>query len=31
MQARNLLGTGDYDPWIVNVDGEYHEEDSSQI
>ena len=24
--ARNLLGTGDYDPWNVNVDGEYHEE-----
>ncbi len=29
--ARNLLGTGDYDPWVVNVDGEYHEEDASQI
>ena len=24
--ARNLLGTGNYDPWNVNVDGEYHEE-----
>lgn len=24
--ARNLLGIGDYDPWNVNVDGEYHEE-----
>ncbi len=24
--ARNLLGLGDYDPWVVNVDGEYHEE-----
>ncbi|OUW38390.1 MAG: hypothetical protein CBD44_01080 [Flavobacteriaceae bacterium TMED184] len=27
--ARNLLGTGDYDPWNVNVDGEYHEEKTS--
>lgn len=26
--ARNLLGTSDYDPWNVNVDGEYHEEKS---
>ena len=26
--ARNLLGVGDYDPWIVNVDGEYHEEEA---
>ena len=24
--ARNYLGLGDYDPWEVNVDGEYHEE-----
>jgi protoporphyrinogen oxidase len=24
--ARNLLGNGNYDPWSVNVDGEYHEE-----
>ena len=24
--ARTLLGVGDYDPWEVNVDGEYHEE-----
>ena len=24
--SRNLLGLGDYDPWDVNVDGEYHEE-----
>ena len=24
--ARTLLGNGDYDPWEVNVDGEYHEE-----
>jgi len=27
--ARTLLGQGDYDPWEVNVDGEYHEEVSS--
>ena len=24
--ARNYLGLGNYDPWEVNVDGEYHEE-----
>ena len=24
--VRNLLGEGDFDPWDVNVDGEYHEE-----
>ena len=24
--ARKLLGLGDFDPWAVNVDGEYHEE-----
>jgi protoporphyrinogen oxidase len=24
--ARTLLGNGEYDPWEVNVDGEYHEE-----
>jgi len=24
--VRNLLGEGNYDPWVVNVDGEYHEE-----
>ena len=24
--ARSLLGKGDFDPWEVNVDGEYHEE-----
>jgi protoporphyrinogen oxidase len=24
--ARTLLGEGIYDPWEVNVDGEYHEE-----
>ena len=24
--VRNLLGEGDFDPWEVNVDGEYHEE-----
>jgi len=24
--ARTLLGNGKYDPWEVNVDGEYHEE-----
>ena len=24
--ARNLIGNGNYDPWSVNVDGEYHEE-----
>ncbi len=27
--ARTLMGQGDYDPWEVNVDGEYHEEVSS--
>ena len=24
--ARTLLGEGDFDPWEVNIDGEYHEE-----
>ena len=24
--ARTLLGVGSFDPWEVNVDGEYHEE-----
>ena len=24
--ARNLLGKGKFDPWEVNIDGEYHEE-----
>ena len=24
--ARNILGTGPYDPWNVNTDAEYHEE-----
>ena len=24
--ARNLLGNGNYDPWSVNVGGEYLEE-----
>ena len=27
--ARTLLGQGNFDPWEVNVDGEYHEELSS--
>ena len=27
--ARTLMGQGDFDPWEVNVDGEYHEEVSS--
>ena len=27
--SRTLMGQGDYDPWEVNVDGEYHEEVSS--
>ena len=27
--ARTLLGFGDFDPWEVNVDGEYHEEVSN--
>ena len=27
--ARTLVGQGDFDPWEVNVDGEYHEEVSS--
>ena len=26
--ARSYLGLGDFDPWNVNVDGEYHEEES---
>jgi hypothetical protein len=24
--ARNILGLGQYDPWKVNTDAEYHEE-----
>lgn len=28
--VRNLLGQGDFDPWEVNVDGEYHEEISAK-
>ena len=24
--SRTLLGQGNFDPWVVNVDGEYHEE-----
>ena len=24
--ARTLMGEGNFDPWEVNVDGEYHEE-----
>lgn len=28
--ARNLLGVGKFDPWEVNVDGEYHEEINNQ-
>ncbi len=27
--ARTLMGLGDFDPWEVNVDGEYHEEISN--
>lgn len=27
--VRNLLGQGEFDPWEVNVDGEYHEEISA--
>jgi len=27
--ARTLMGIGDFDPWEVNVDGEYHEEVSN--
>ena len=27
--ARTLLGVGNFDPWEVNVDGEYHEEISN--
>ncbi|MDR3637989.1 MAG: hypothetical protein P4L84_29555 [Isosphaeraceae bacterium] len=23
--ARNMLGQGPYDPWLVNTDAEYHE------
>ena len=29
LAARNLMGVGDFDPWEVNVDGEYHEEISN--
>ena len=29
MQYETLLGEGNFDPWSVNVDGEYHEEISS--
>jgi UDP-galactopyranose mutase len=25
LAARTALGTGDYDPWNVNIDAEYHE------
>jgi len=28
--VRNLLGQGEFDPWEVNVDGEYHEEISAK-
>jgi protoporphyrinogen oxidase len=28
--VRNLLGEGNFDPWEVNVDGEYHEEFSKK-
>lgn len=24
--SRTLLGQGNFDPWVVNIDGEYHEE-----
>ena len=27
--ARTLMGLGDFDPWEVNIDGEYHEEVSN--
>ena len=27
--ARNLMGIGNFDPWEVNVDGQYHEEVSN--
>jgi protoporphyrinogen oxidase len=26
LAARTALGIGKYDPWLVNIDGEYHEE-----
>ncbi len=26
--SRNYLGYGEYDPWNVNIDGEYHEEEN---
>ena len=29
--ARNYLGNGKFDPWMVNVDGEYHEENKTII
>src|SRR4051794_98275 len=28
--ARNILGQGQYDPWKVNTDAEYHEEDAER-
>ena len=28
--VRNLLGESRFDPWSVNVDGEYHEESSNK-
>jgi len=30
LAVRNLLGQGPFDPWLVNVDGEYHEEDAGR-
>jgi len=25
LAARTVLGQGHYDPWLVNIDAEYHE------
>ncbi len=25
LAARTALGTGNFDPWLVNIDAEYHE------
>lgn len=29
LAARTFLGVGDFDPWLVNIDAEYHEEVST--
>lgn len=29
LAARNILGQGTFDPWCVNTDAEYHEEQAA--